>query len=151
MRTLLGVGGALFVVIAIVTGCAPRPGSGSGSGEFDRRAETICSEGNDAIVAIGPMPALGGRGASAHMFSLATVQARTARRLAGLVVSGDDHRAASQFVARLEFLVGKSREYGAQIHAGEVSHDGDMREAAVDAQNVALDLGLNECAHFGLP
>lgn len=147
MRTLLVVVGALFVVIAIVTGCAPR----YGSGEFDRRAETICSEGKDAIAAIGPMPAVGARGASAHMFSLAAVQARTARRLASLVVSGDDHRAVSQFVARLEFLVGKSREYGAQINAGEVSFDGEMREAAVDAQNVALDLGLSECAHFGLP
>lgn len=143
-RTALG---ALFLAWAMVTGCASR----SGWGEFDGRAEAVCSEGNYAITALGAMPEVGAAGASAYMFSLATIQARIARRLANLDMPEGDHRVFTQLVARLESLVGKSREHGALIRAGEASLDAEMREAAIDAQNAAFDLGLTECARFGLP
>ncbi|MDQ3964517.1 MAG: hypothetical protein M3277_11495 [Actinomycetota bacterium] len=146
MRSEVAVG-ALLLAITVGAGCASR----SGWDEFAGLAEAICSEGTDAIDSLGPMPTAGTRDESVYAIALAAIQTRIATGLGDLDVSADSRLAFDQWVARLESLARKARAYGAQIRASGVSLDGELGEVAVDAQDAAFDLGLTECAHFGVP
>lgn len=138
---------ALLLAIAVGAGCASR----SGGDEFAGLAGAICSEGTDAIDSLGPMPTAGTREESVYASALAAMQTRIATGLEDLDVPADSRRAFDQWIARLESLARKARAYGAQIRTSGVSLDGELGDVAVDAQDAAFDLGLSECAHFGIP
>jgi hypothetical protein len=138
-----------MVVVTLVPACATeRPGT-----ELASRANAICSQGADAIAALGPPPETGGD-LGTYAGRLAHVQASVVRRLAELDVGPDARRSFDLWIGRLELLVDRSSELSARTRVRGVVvawPDISVEEAAIDAQDAASNLGFDECSRFGLP